>query len=271
MVRSIGPIIDIFRYDPVTKSQDLVISSMDGFSRDKIKDTVALQTYDAARSVVDYFKSSFHRDSFDGKNAPVKIVIGYREEPSVPLSNAFWSQEDKTIYFGDGDGRVITPLGTAPDVMAHEFTHAVIDSVLLLKYRGEQGGIHESVSDVLATGVDGNLTIGESIFTPDLKGDSIRDLADLPLKTKNDLPKYSGTIEGEPHMMSEPLSTAAFLASKVLGIEKIRQIWYTAVTQGLKDNAGFEGLRSATEGAALSLYGTKARQSIADAWKAVGI
>lgn len=258
-----SPKVEIYRFDPTNGNQKLVISSLQPVTT---TDAVALQTYDAALSVLKYYKESFGRNSFDGKGAPVKVVIGYREEPNTPLNNAFWSSSDKTMYFGDGDGKIFTPLGTAPDVFSHEFTHAVIDSEVKLQYTGEQGGIHESFADILSTGVDNNLQIGESVFTPHISGDSIRDLPNLKVNHVSKL----NLGEVEPHIMSEPLSTAAMRAAESIGIDKVRRIWYDSVI-GLKNHSGFSGAREATIGAAKALYGDAVSASVRQAWDAVGI
>jgi len=201
----------------------------------------------------------------------VKIIVGYEESPGLPLNNAFWNTASKTMYFGNGDGKLFSPLGTSRDVMAHELGHAIIDTEVKLNYKGESGGIHESVSDIFATGVDGNLLIGETVFTPDIDGDALRDLEHPKWPDMKSLPKPGDSLYKEPHVWGEPLSYGAVLASRSLGLDKVRKIWYTAVTEDLKDRSGFTGFRQATESAALRIYGVDARQSVHDAWKAVGI
>ena len=258
------PKIDIYRYNPDTKGRDLVISSESPL---KTGDSVALQTYKAALDTLQYYQSEFKRNSFDGRGAPISVVIGYQEVAGTPMNNAFWSSTDKTMYFGDGDGKIFSPLGTAADVFAHEFTHAVIESEVSLNYVGQSGGIHESYSDILATGVDHNTQIGEGVFTPDIKGDAIRDLAHL----KYTHVKSLASGESEPHIMGEPLSTAAMRAADVIGIDKVRHIWYDSLIRGLKDNSGYDGARAATIGAASTLYGKDVSASVQQAWDAVGI
>lgn len=261
------PNIEVYRYQGAGKAPELIMSTANGL---KGLDKVAKETYNAALDVVRYYQGEFGRNSYDNKGATVKLVVGYEEAPGVPLNNAFWNGSTNTMYFGDGDGKLFSPLGTARDIVAHEFGHAVIDKEVKLNYKGQSGGIHESVADVWATGVDGNLQIGESAFTPHVPGDAIRDLENPHWKHVKDLPQ-DDPYTGEPHVMSEPLSYAAVLASKSLGLDTVRKIWYSAVVDNLKNHSGFAGLRQATEASALRLYGTEARQAVEDAWKAVGI
>jgi len=258
------PKIEVFRYNPATKGRDLVIDSLKPLDT---KDTVALQTYKAAQDTLKYYKDTFNRNSFDNKGATVNVVIGYEEVAGTPLNNAYWDQHDKTMYFGNGDGTMFTPLGAAPDVFAHEFTHAVINSEVRLDYVGQEGGIQESYADILATGVDNNTQIGESVFTPSIPGDAIRDLPNLRYNHVKFLP----TGEGEPHTMGEPLSTAAMRAADTIGIDKVRHIWYDSVIKGLKNHSGFDGARDATIKSAKLLYGETTSLSVQQAWDAVGI
>ena len=249
--------IILSRYNPKSYSPEPV-TAFD-------KDPVARKTLEATTKVVDYFKTTYGRDSWDGRGAEVRVVVGVEE------NNAYWRNENKTLYFGDGDGVMFSPLGTAVDVVAHEFMHAVIDSEVKLDYDGESGGIHESFSDILATGLDGNLQIGETVFTPGIKGDAIRALDHLSYTHVSQLPKPNELYYNEPHLWSEPLSHAAFLASREIGLDKVRNVWYTAVNEHLKDNAGFLGARQATISAAKSMYGETEVAALSQAWDAVGI
>ena len=260
----VTPVIDIYRFNPVTRGRDLIIDSTKPLDT---KDTVALQTYKAAQDTLKYYKDTFGRNSFDNKGATLNVVIGYEELAGTPLNNAYWNQDDKTMYFGDGDGKMFTPLGAAPDVFTHEFTHAVISSEVKLTYDGQEGGIHESYSDIMATGVDNNTQIGESVFTPSIPGDSLRDLPKLRYNHMSTLPAG----EHEPHTMGEVLSTAAMRAADVIGLDKVRHIWYDSIINSLKNHSGFDGAREATIKSAKSLYGEPTSLSVQQAWDAVGI
>jgi len=74
------------------------------------------------------------------------------------VANAFWSGGGNNGYmlFGNGDGRTMKSLVGA-DVIAHELTHALVETVCDsgsgrgLVYEGESGAINESVSDCFAT------------------------------------------------------------------------------------------------------------------------
>ena len=57
------------------------------------------------------------------------------------------------------------------------------------------------------------------------------------------------------------------------GAEGMRKVWYTALTDHLRDHAGFAGARDATIAAARVIYGSRSTQAqaVTDAWAAVGI
>ena len=254
--------IQMFRYNPETEKPE-PLKTVKG-------DPVADGTYKAALAVVDHFRETYGRNSFDNQGSPLGVVVGYAPFRK-PLNNAFWQDSDKRLYFGDGDGRTFAPLGLAKDVVAHEFIHGVITSEVKLKYKGEEGGIHESWADVLATGLDTNTQIGEDIFTPGISGDAIRDIADLTYTHVSQLPPVDGPHYGQPHLMGQPLSHAAYLASREIGLDKVRSIWYSAITDHMKDHSGFLGARQATLSAAKSLFGDNEATALTQAWDAVGI
>jgi len=262
------PPIEVYRHVGHGKEPILVVSSDQ--KQYEGRDLVALGTYQAAVDVVGYFSKTFGRAGADDAGSAVKIIVGYEDVPGKPVNNAFWDATKGAILFGDGDGDTFSPLGTARDVMAHEFSHAIIDSEVKLAYRGEEGGIHETLADLWATGVDGNMTIGETVYTPNVPGDALRDLNNLTWKHTDDLPVTPPYVD-EPHVMGEPLTHAAVLASQSVGIDNIRKIWYTATIDHLKDHSGYAGFRQATEAAALQMYDVDTQKAISDAWEAVGV
>ena len=221
--------------------------------------------------VLDYVRREFGRNSYDGAGATLSLRV-HSADPETgdeQMNNAYWLEREHRIWFGDGDGTTFSPLGNAADVMTHEFFHGVIDHELKQDYVGQEGAIHESFADVLATGVDGNWLIGEDVFTPGVAGDALRDLAKPQYTNWDQLPTY----EDEVHTMSEVPSYAAYLVAQKLGAHDLRQIWYHALTTDLADHSGFADVRAATIKAAGELYGAGSAsvQAVTDAWDAVGI
>ena len=221
--------------------------------------------------VVAYAQREFGRASFDGKGSALRLRV-HAPDPTTGdarVNNAFWFDDERRIWIGDGDGEMFRPLGGSADVIAHEFFHGVINSEVKLRYVGQQGALQESFADVFATGVDGNWQIAEDVYTPGVAGDCLRDLSKLTYTDWRTFPDG----EDEVHLMSEVPSHAAFLVGSKLGMEGMRRVWYTALTDYLKDDSGFAGARDATIAAATALYGAGSAQSqaVIDAWTAVGV
>src|SRR5258706_14069340 len=83
------------------------------------------------------------------------------------------------MFFGDGDGTLITQTTADIDVIGHELTHGVTQHEANLVYSGQSGALNESISDVFGIQVkqmvlrqDVNKSdwlIGEDIVGPELK------------------------------------------------------------------------------------------------------
>lgn len=234
-------------------------------------DPTVRQAAETARRVLDYLRREFGRESFDGRGTVLKLRVHapdpYTGEPNA--NNAYWFNDEQRIWLGDGDGEYFSPLGGADDVVAHELFHGVVDHEVQLRYSGQEGALHESFADVLASGIDGNWQIGEDVFTPAVPGDALRDLSKL---NHTDWRRFPAG-EDEVHAMSEVPSHAAYLAGRAIGAAELRRVWYAALTDHMKNGAGFAGARDATIAAARVLYGAKdsRTQAVVDAWEAVGI
>ena len=88
------------------------------------------------------------------------------------------------IYLGEGDGINYGPF-TAIDIVAHEFTHSVIQSTANLQYVRESGALNESFADIFGTMVEfyiesngGDWLLGEDIV---INGGAFRNMSDPSL------------------------------------------------------------------------------------------
>ena len=52
------------------------------------------------------------------------------------------------MFFGDGDGQMLTQTTAGIDVIGHELTHGVTQHEANLIYSGQSGALNESISDV---------------------------------------------------------------------------------------------------------------------------
>ena len=93
--------------------------------------------------VFDFYKNKLGRDSIDGDGVtPDSAVIHYKENKSGgEYKGAYWN--GSYMVFGDGE-----PYAGYLDVVAHEFTHGVVDYTAGLIYRGQSGAIQEGYADI---------------------------------------------------------------------------------------------------------------------------
>lgn len=233
---------------------------------------VIAQAYANALAVDTFLREKFGRDGWDGNGSPLRIVVHAPSDDGSPnLTNAYWDNLTKRIYLGDGDGMAFAPLGNSLDVMMHEATHAIVDSVVNLRYTGQQAGINESWADVLATLIDpDDWLIGEDVYTPAVPGDGIRDLSNPRFKHVSQL--QDGLLV-EHHDYSGIPSLAAVRVADQIGRDDMGRIWYDALVNHLDSRAGYPGAARATLDAAAALHGTQSTQvqTVLDAWKSVGV
>jgi hypothetical protein len=232
------------------------------------------------------FAEVLGRDSHDDAGAPVSLTVHY----GSAYNNAFW--DGTHLVFGDGDGRVFERFTKPVDVLAHEFSHAVVEHTADLAYRGQSGALNESVADVFASCLkqrllgqdagEGDWLIGEGIFTPSVKARALRDMA-APGTAYDDpqlgadpqvghMDDYVDTTSdnGGVHLNSGIPNKAFQLAAVAIGgraIEGAGRIWYDAlVGPGVPSNADFATFAAATVAAA----GEQA-DAVREAWAQVGV
>ena len=92
--------------------------------------------------------------------------------------NAFWDNAGH-MFFGDGDGQILTQTTAGIDVIGHELTHGVTQHEANLTYSGQSGALNESISDVFGIQVkqmalkqdvtQSDWLIGADIVGPELK------------------------------------------------------------------------------------------------------
>ena len=251
--------------------------------------------HDYAGDTYNCYQTLFNRDSFDNAGAQLKSSVHY----SNNYVNAFWNGTQ--MVYGDGDGVDSDPLGKDLDVTVHELTHAVTERESGLVYANESGALNEANSDTFAaiceSWKDGSVNgdtwkVGEDVWTPGTPGDALRYMNNPTAdgSSKDYYPeRYTGSSDnGGVHWNSGIPNLAFYLAvaggqhprGKTpgitvagLGIDVTSQIWYRAATEYYQSNTNMAAARAATEQAATDLYplDPSVRQSIADAWAAVGV
>ncbi|MGE2690274.1 M4 family metallopeptidase [Mycolicibacterium pulveris] len=129
--------------------------------------------------VYDFYVGTLAHDSFDDTGAPIAVTV-----ISHVFNNAYWYRAHEVFVFGhDYEG--------ALDIVGHEYTHAVIDSVVkgqhgeILGQDAQSLALEEAYSDILGTLIEGKAgpdrwLIAEDYgcASPRAHGCAIRNLAD---------------------------------------------------------------------------------------------
>jgi bacillolysin len=270
----------------------------------------AIDAQYGSQMTYDFYKDVLGRDSIDGKGQKLDSVVNTRlvDERGELAPNAFWDGQKMT--YGIGDGRMFGDL-TAMDVTGHEISHGVTQATAGLIYRNESGGINESLSDIMGTGVEwyaskknpniqSNFEIGEDSFTPGRAGDALRYM-DHPSKDGYSIDHYSQmknftaddgvgqhpeTDNGGVHGSSGIMNNAFYLmsqggknpvsgqgVSQPMGIEDSLKIFGRAQQYYMTPNTTFAFARESTLRAATDLFGKDSAQvaAVKQAWSAVGV
>jgi Zn-dependent metalloprotease len=247
-------------------------------------DTTGVTAMNHFRTIVNYYKNTFDRDSFDDNNAN---IVGYIHV-SRDYDNAFYDSDVDAFFFGDG-GTEFYPLVKGLDVMAHEFTHGVTQYSAALEYTYQSGALNEGFSDIFACMVDRNdWDLAEdctkvapfflrSITKPHqgLEGThpaNMSEYQNLSLSDDNGGVHVNSTIPSRAcYYLAEGLTSESLGTS--IGRNKAEQIFYRALTRHLTQASDFYDCRLATIQSASELYGESSAEvtATAAAWDAVGV
>lgn len=253
-------------------------------------DVAVDEAYDGVEASLRLFAEELGRDSFDGRGATVLATVHYERD----YDNAFW--DGRQLVFGDGDGRVFDRFTKSVDVLAHEFSHGVVQYTSGLVYQDQPGALNEHVCDVFASCVKQRVLdqrdpstadwlIGEGIFMPGVQGRALRSMAapgtayDDPVLGRDPqvghMDDYVRTHEdnGGVHLNSGIPNRAFHLAATELGGPSWglpARIWYSALDSGLRPDADFTAFALATVEAARRVSAVAA-DVVASAWGRVGV
>lgn len=219
--------------------------------------------------IYDFYRTTFGRNSYDSNGAGIIGIIRKPDQNGEVLHNAYWN--GKAMFFGLGDRYT-----ASSDVVAHEFTHAVISNSAGLVYRNDSGAINESFADIFGESFEAHLfgsndwRIGSQLTTyyPSIGG-ALRSM-DNP--ESGDQPRtmsgYVHTTEdnGGVHINSGIPNHAFYLiasglASGGIGINQARDIFYRALTCKLNRNSDFYDLRAACVLSAEEIHGLGSTQA----------
>ncbi len=184
-------------------------------------DRAAVSAHANTAVVYDYYKSVLGRTSFNNAGAPIVVSIRYNPKTSVlGYDNAFWDPGLKQFAFGDSGY-----LQASLDIVAHEFTHAVVTSIVgggnPVLDQGEQGALNEAYADILGVLIErkGRADPGRWLVGEDSDRGVLRNLANpTSISSANQYyrarygDRYTGSADNKgEHINSTIFSHAAYL------------------------------------------------------------
>jgi thermolysin len=207
------------------------------------------------------------------------------------------------LMFGDGDGRVFNSFAGGFDIVAHEWSHGVIEFTSDLIYRDESGALDEAFADIMGAAMEfyyypvgTGRDQADWLIAEDVVLVSPGYLRSLNNPSANGHPDHyslrrnigTSTDDGGVHF-NMTIATHAFYLSVAGGrnrvsgvnvqgvglasIERMERVFYRAFTQLMAPNSQFSDARRATLQAATDLYGgaSNERAQVELAWTAVGV
>jgi Zn-dependent metalloprotease len=250
------------------------------------------EAYDYSGDTYKYFKEVHERNSINARGMKLDSTVHYGED----YNNAFWNGEQ--MVYGDGDGEIFQRFTKCIDVIGHELTHGVTQYEAALEYEGQAGALNESFSDVFGSLVKqyilkqtvdkADWLIGAGLFSRKVKGVALRSMKepgtayDDPTIGKDPQPGHmknyvkTTSDNGGVHINSGIPNRAFYFAAQEIGgyaWEKAGKIWYTTLTDRLRENSNFHDAAKMTFDVAGHLHGenNKEQKAVLNAWNKVGI
>lgn len=264
------------------------------------------EAYKTLALTADFFEGQFGRRSYDGRNSEIKATVGLGKIDILPMfrslkQNAAWAAGLDRFLFGAG-GDILNNFERYVDVVAHEYTHAIIDTSSKLKYEGEAGALNESFADVfgeMAEVYSGRSQqkwlIGENVLTENGKrlisqkeGRNVVALRDM-MNPENGFDKQPSHVSQIPaelrkgcvpssandncgvHALSGIPNKASALMVESLGWEKMKGIFYTVMTQKLTPDAQFQDYAREMLNTCAERLSPQECQAVFEALRAVGL
>jgi len=248
------------------------------------QDQAANQAYDGLGATYSFFWTVFVRDSIDAAGMPLLGLMHYgRDYP-----NAFWDGAGR-MFFGDGDGQILTQTAAGIDVIGHELTHGVTQHEANLTYSGQSGALNESMSDVFGIQVK-QCALGQDVHSSDwLIGADIVGPALRPALRSMKQPGTANAYDDQPadmngyvpggdvHTNSGIPNHAFYIVASTLGgqaWDAAGPIWYAALADAqLRPNATFRDFAQITLRQARQTYGAGSDQAhaVQQGWEAVKV
>jgi len=253
-----------------------------------VADDAVNEAYDNFGYTYDLYWQVFQRNSIDNQGMTIQGLVHY----GSAYDNAFWDGAGH-MFFGDGDGQMLTQTAKGLDVIGHELTHGVTQHEANLTYSGQSGALNESISDVFGSLVkqfhlnqsagQADWLIGADIVGPEL-APALRSMkapgtANPHDNQPADMDHYLQTTQdsGGVHTNSGIPNHAFFVVATTIGGDAWQApgvIWYDSLTDPqLRPTATFASFASITLKHARTRYGTGSAEAgaVQAGWDAVKV
>jgi Zn-dependent metalloprotease len=253
-----------------------------------VADKAVNDAYDGFGDTYKFYWEVLKRNSIDDRGMQIDGLVHY----GVRYPNAFWDGEGH-MWFGDGDGQMLTQTTKGVDVIGHELTHGVTQYTLQLVYQGQSGALNESISDCMGslvmqyakgqTAEQASWLIGADIVGPELRP-ALRSMKEPGKANPYDdqpanMDEYVKTAEdsGGVHTNSGIPNHAFYVVATTLGghaWDGAGLIWYdTMHDHKVRPTASFRSFAKGTLRAAEHRFGTGSAQAAAvkSGWEAVKV
>jgi Zn-dependent metalloprotease len=246
----------------------------------------AVSAHYNAGQAYQYFRTTFNRNSINGRGGTIVSIINVADEDGSELANAFWS--GSAMFYGSG-GNVFNDLPKALDVAGHEMSHGVVQTTANLEYLSQSGALNESFADIFGAMIDrDDWQIGEDVVrTNFFPSGALRDLSDPHNGPNNpntnngwqpahmdeyvELPETEEGDNGGVHINSGIPNRAFYLFATQVGKDVAEQVYYNALDNYLTRLSEFVDLRIAVLAAAAEDYDNTVVAAAAAAFDQVGI
>ena len=239
----------------------------------------------AATKTAEYFLNNF-----DIQIDPVNIIVNYTDNPFT----AVYKPNHNIILLGKGDGKKRSSMA-APDIIIHEYLHAIIDSIKYLGNYSLSGALNESYADIFAEIIefqlDGNYDwiLGEKVMVDN--GSNFNGLRNLSNPMDSLMEYQMPEIYGEGmhwvnidsvcfhkdlcgvHTNSGVHSYWFYLLSESIDIEKAAKIIIDNLKVYLNSSSTFHDAREGSILIVDSLFNNEpnVRGAVIKAWDMVGV
>lgn len=202
----------------------------------------------------EYFLNRFGWDSWDGVGGTIEGVA----HASGVVNNAYYMGNGE-MQFGSGDDSIYLAFGGSLDVVTHELGHGVSGSTANLIYQFESGALDESYSDVWAVMADADdwlicedIRLAPPGFMRSFENPS---LGGQPMHMSEWVHLPLDADWGGVHTNSGIPNHACYLVAQQIGRYATEEIWWRTLTTYLTSSSGMMFWATATEQAAIDLYG----------------